>query len=58
MAMNQEAKINKNIIGYREYIKWWDEHAAEYAGVTEYKPDENLARPLLSPEASATPESR
>jgi hypothetical protein len=45
MTMNEEAKINKNIIGYREYFKWWKEHAAEYAGVKDYKAGDIIRAP-------------
>jgi hypothetical protein len=47
-AMNDEAKINKNIIGYSEYLSWWWEHGREYAGLKEYKPSEHLDLPADS----------
>lgn len=47
-AMNDEAKINKNIIGYSLYLNWWWEHGGEYAGLKEYKPSETLELPADS----------
>jgi hypothetical protein len=29
-AMNKEAKIDKNIIAYRDYLVWWVEHIRDY----------------------------
>jgi hypothetical protein len=55
-AMREEAKLNYNILGYDKYIQWWDDHAAEYAGVNKYKPNENLARTENWPNVSPTPE--
>jgi hypothetical protein len=30
MLMNQEAKINKNILGAREYLQWWQANRSKY----------------------------
>ena len=29
-AMNKEAKIDRNIIAYRDYLQWWVEHIRDY----------------------------
>lgn len=29
-AMDGEAKIHKNVIGYRNYLEWWAEHIRDY----------------------------
>jgi hypothetical protein len=29
-AMDGEARIHKNVIGYREYLEWWAEHIRDY----------------------------
>jgi hypothetical protein len=34
-AMNQEAKIDKNIIGYQFYLDWWFDHIREYSEVAD-----------------------
>lgn len=64
-AMNEETKLNKNIIGYPMYLLWWDEHGSEYAGVRDYKPPENLDLPAdsslipaTSPSATPSPSSQ
>jgi hypothetical protein len=55
-AMREEAKMNYNVLGSENYIRWWEDHAAEYAGVEEYKPTDNLSRPEDWPNVSPTPE--
>ena len=47
-AMNEEAKINRNVIGYAQYLDWWFEHAKEYTGVKNYKPPEDIQLPVDS----------
>jgi ribosomal protein L40E len=32
MLMNKEAQINKNILGAREYMKWWEDNRSKYKG--------------------------
>jgi hypothetical protein len=55
-AMNEECKINKNIIGYADYLKWWLDHAGEYARIENSSPLEKLELPLDSPVATPTPQ--
>lgn len=30
MLMNTEAKLNKNILAYKEYLQWWDENSSQF----------------------------
>lgn len=37
-AMNKEAKIDKNIIAYRDYLVWWVEHIRDYTPAADSPP--------------------
>lgn len=55
MAMNREAKVDKNIIAYQVYLDWWRNHAAEFL---EIPPSSGLSgeqSPSLAPSAFSTP---